>query len=220
MSDHDDFAFEPMPGLPARPPAGETLLWQGRPSTWALAREAFLLNWLAGYFALVVLWRGWAAWSAAEPDKAVSAVMSTGLLYLILGLLGSAIIVGLAWAQARATVYTITSARVVMRIGAALSVTLNLPYAQLESAGLDLRSGGTGTIALKLKGNTRLAYMAIWPHVRPWHMRQPEPALRCIPDAANVAQILTSAAESRISKPVVTLKMPEQGAGAAPQLAE
>ncbi len=33
MSRHDDFAFDPLPGLPEALPAGENILWQGRPDT-------------------------------------------------------------------------------------------------------------------------------------------------------------------------------------------
>jgi hypothetical protein len=46
--EHDDFAVEPVKGLPEKPPAGEVILWQGRPDTWALAREALNLNWIIG----------------------------------------------------------------------------------------------------------------------------------------------------------------------------
>ena len=65
MSDHDDFAFEPIPGLPERLPAGEEMLWQGRPDTAALAREAYGIRWIAGYFALIVLWRASIGYGAA-----------------------------------------------------------------------------------------------------------------------------------------------------------
>jgi hypothetical protein len=37
--EHDDFAVEPVRGLPEKPPAGEIILWQGRPDTIALARD-------------------------------------------------------------------------------------------------------------------------------------------------------------------------------------
>ena len=53
-------------------------------------------------------------------------------------------------------------------------------------------------------GDTRLSYLVCWPHVRPWHMSRTQPALRCIPDAARVAQMLSEAAETRVSQPVVT----------------
>ena len=127
-----------------------------------------------------------------------------GSPFLIMGLVACALLLAIAWAQARATVYTITNRRVAMRIGAALTVTLNLPYRWIGDAALDLRKGGTGTIALDLIGETRLSYMNTWPHVRPWYMRKTQPALRCIPDAARVAAILADAAETRISEPVVT----------------
>ena len=57
-------------------------------------------------------------------------------------------------------------------------------------------------------GDTRLSYLMCWPHVRPWHMAKTQPALRCIPDAARVAQILSDAAETRVSQPTVTRTAP------------
>lgn len=204
MTDHDDFAFEPLPGLPAHPPKGEQLLWQGRPDTLALAREAYGLNWIAGYFGLIVLWRA----GVGHAEAGIAGALAFGIPYAVLGLLGVGVVLALAWAQARATMYTVTTARVVMRIGAALSVTLNIPFAKVGAASLDLRKRGTGTIALSTLGGTRLSYLVCWPHVRPWHLRQTEPALRCIPDAARVARILAEAAETRVSQPVVTRTTP------------
>jgi hypothetical protein len=196
----DDFAFEPQPGLPAPLPKGERILWQGRPDTTALAREAFLTRWVAGYFALVAGIR----LIVAAAEGPLPAALALALPYVLLGLATVGILRFLAWAQARATVYTITNARVLLRVGAALSVTWNLPFRQIETARLDLRPGGTGTIALEPAGDQRLAYIALWPHVRPWRMKKTEPALRCIPDAARVAQILAEAAETRVSLPEVT----------------
>ena len=211
MSDHDDFAFEPVPGLPANLPSGEQMLWQGQPDTAALAREAFLIRWVMGYFVLLTTWR----FGAAAADVALPQAAAIALPYLLLGVATVAILWLLARAQARATVYTITTARVVMRVGAALSVTFNLPYRQIGAARLDLRKDGTGTVALELTSDTRLAYLVLWPHVRPWHLKHPQPALRCIPDAARVAKILAEAAESRVSQPVVSRAGPAMNAVAA-----
>jgi hypothetical protein len=122
----------------------------------------------------------------------------------VLGALCCLVILAIAFAQARTTVYTITTARVAMRIGAALTITLNLPHKQIRAASLDLRKSGTGTIALSLPEETRLSYLVCWPHVRPWRMRHTEPALRCIPEAAKVARILAEAAEERQAQPVLT----------------
>lgn len=195
----DDHDFEAMPGLPALPPRGETVLWQGRPDTWRLAVEAFGLNWIALYFLIVVAWRGSVGFGLAG----VPGALAYAIPYLGLALAAGLLMLLLAWAQARATVYTVTTARVAMRIGAALSVTFNLPFAQIDSAALDLRRGGTGTVALKLAAGGRLSYLVCWPHVRPWHFVT-QPALRCIPDAARVARLIADAAEARLTAPVVT----------------
>lgn len=197
---HDDFATEPVPGLPGHLPPGEVVLWQGRPDAWRLAREAFALDWFAAYWVALVLWRAGVAWSEGGAAQAVA----VGLPYAGLGILGAGVIWVLARAQARATLYTITSQRVAMRIGAALTLTLNLPFPQIEGAALDLRRGGTGTIALRLVPGARIAALTLWPHMRPWRLGRPEPALRCIPDAARVAGILAEVAETRLARPVVT----------------
>jgi hypothetical protein len=136
------------------------------------------------------------------------------LPFLIMGGVVCALLVVIAIVQARATMYTITNRRVAMRIGAALTVTLNLPFTQIKNADLDLRKSGTGTIALDLLGDTRLSYLVCWPHVRPWVMRHTQPALRCIPDARHVAGLLAEAAEARISVPQVS-RTPQQPAVAA-----
>lgn len=201
MSDHDDFAFDALPGLPERPPQGELILWQGRPDAWALARDAFKLRWFASYFALIVIWRAGSAFA----DGGAPLALAVGLPYLVLGFLGLAVIFGLAWAQARATTYTLTTARVVLRVGAALPVTFNLPFAQVGAASLDLRRDGTGTIALDTTGESRISVVALWPHLRPGHWQKTQPALRAIPDAARVARMLAEAAEARLTQSTLTL---------------
>jgi hypothetical protein len=199
MSGHDDFAFDALPGLPERPPQGEMILWQGRPDPWALARDAFRIRWFASYFAVIVLWRAGGAWA----DGGLSLALAKGLPYIALGALGLSIIYGLAWVQARTTTYTLTTARVVLRIGAALPVTFNLPFAQVGAASLDLRRDGTGTIALDTTGETRISVLVAWPHLRPGHFSKTQPALRSIPDAARIARMLADAAEARLTQPQV-----------------
>ena len=197
--EHDDFAVEPLPGLPAQPPKGEVILWQGRPQTFALAREALKINWIAGYFVALALWRGW-----MMGDGVPATILAVMLPYLAIGAVTCAILLTSATVQARSTVYTITTARVAMRIGVALTVTLNLPFRQIGAANLALKSNGTGTIALQTLGDTRISYLVCWPHVRPWHFNRTQPALRAIPDAAAVAKILAEAAETRMSQPIIT----------------
>lgn len=207
---HDDFAIEPVEGLPELPPEGERILWQGRPNWRALAWEALSLPWVIGYFAILALWR----FVAAVDKMPVGQAFGSAVPFIVLGLISCGLLMLVAWVQARATVYTVTNRRVAMRIGAALTVTLNLPYTQVANAMLDLRKSGTGTIALETMGNSRLSYLVCWPHVRPWRMNPTQPALRCIDDAERVAGLLADAAEARVGMPQVS-RAPAHPAGVA-----
>jgi hypothetical protein len=207
---HDDFAIEPIRGLPERPPEGEHILWQGRPSSWALTRDSLNLYWVAGYFVLLAVWR---FVTLADQDGA-GAAFAAASPFLILGLVVCAVLLIVGHVHARTTVYTITNRRVAMRIGAALTVTLNLPYTQIAQADLNLRRDGTGTIALDLMAGPRLSYLVCWPHIRPWTLRRTQPALRCIPDAERVARLLAETAEARVSIPQVAPTEPHRAIAA------
>lgn len=191
---HDDFEIEPVRGLPEAPPEGERILWQGSPSGMALARDAFKTRWIAGYFAIM------AVWSVVNTGAGGTAMdMRAAMPFLVMGGVALALLYLIAFVQAKTTVYTITNRRVAMRIGAALTLTLNLPYKWVGSADLALRGNGTGTIALDLIGGTKFSYLVCWPHARPWHFRKPQPALRAIPDAERVAGILAEAAQAHVT---------------------
>ncbi len=192
--DHDDFAIEPIRGLPEVPPEGEHILWQGSPSWTALARDAFKTWWIAGYFAAMA---GWSILNTGAGGAQLD--LRAGVPFLVMGGIAIALLYLIAFVQAKTTVYTITNRRVAMRIGAALTVTLNLPYKWIGSAELALRKNGNGTIALDLIGSTKFSYLVCWPHVRPWHLSKPQPALRSIPDSERVARIMADAAQAHVN---------------------
>lgn len=202
MSDHDkDFDFEPQPGLPKPLPPGEDLLWQGSPDPAALAREAFKANWVLGYLLILAVWRA----SVAFPTGGFGQSVAVFIPYLVLALAAYALIRLLARASAKAAIYSITSNRVILRIGAALQVTWTVPFTKIANASLATRPmTGTGTIALDLVPGQQISYLALWPHLRPGFARKVQPAFRCIPDAARVARILSDAAQTRINEPVVS----------------
>jgi hypothetical protein len=209
-AEHDDFATEAMPGLPQLPPAGEEVLWQGSPSTWALAREGYKITWVASYFLALGLWQGISAYSSN-----ITGVVAVLLPYLAAGALAVGILTLMAWVQARSTMYTITSARVAMRVGAALTVTLNLPFTQIGSAHMAKGAAGTGTLAFETLGDTRISYLVLWPHVRPWHVNPAQPALRAIANPAQVAAIFADAAQARMNTPKVIRTAHAAGAAIA-----
>jgi hypothetical protein len=189
-------------GLPERPPSDELILWQGKPQVLALARDALNLYWVAGYFVLLGIWRA----GSPAADMPLSQALPLGVPFLVMGALACMILYGIAWVLAGTTVYTITTARVVMRVGAALTVTLNLPFSRVMSADLSTHRDGTGTIVFATPKDVRLSFLVLWPHTRPWTFRHTQPAMRSIPDAENVAKILLDAAETRIDRPEIEVR--------------
>ncbi|PTS90066.1 photosynthetic complex assembly protein, partial [Sphingomonas sp. HMWF008] len=55
------------------------------------------------------------------------------------------------------------------------------------------RLNGTADLAIKLTSQQRLGYLALWPHARPWHVSEPQPMLRAVPDSEKVATMLARA---------------------------
>jgi hypothetical protein len=167
-------------------PAGEHVLWQGAPSWAALAIRVFHVRSVAIYFLLLSVGSLEMTSHAGEPATAALAVAALGAVAC--GLLAT-----LAWLAARTTIYAITTRRVFMRIGIALPISVNLPLHRIESAGLGVHGDGTGDLPLQLGAEVHLAYLHLWPHVRPWRLRRTEPMVRAVSEPAQVARILGDA---------------------------
>lgn len=177
--EHGGFEHEPIPGLPERLPAGEHILWQGKPDWKRLAVVAFHVRGIAIYFGLIALW-------ALLSGGGMGGVMATALAAGA----AVAVLLVLSWLTARATIYTITNRRVVFRIGVALPTCINLPFTIIDTAGLKRHGDGSGDIPLALSGKPALGYALLWPHARPWRLGSPEPMMRAIPEVERVAGIL------------------------------
>jgi hypothetical protein len=182
--------FEAELGLPEPLPRGERLLWQGSPDWRVMAREAMHTRMLAVYFGVLLAWRGA---NVLAGGGSLLAAAEAVLWLLPLAVAAIAVLALLAWLIARTSVYTITDKRVVMRIGVVLSITFNLPHSQIESAGLRTNADGSGDVTLLLNDADRIAYVHLWPHARPWHLKRSEPMLRALPQARTVAAILATA---------------------------
>lgn len=186
----DEYEIEPIPGLPAYLPEGESLLWQGAPVWTSVARHVFHAGLVASYFAILIAWRlGSAAWTGDDMTTA----LASSLWLLVIAAVALGVVALLGYLTQRTTVYSITSRRVVMRFGIALPLTVNLPFACIASADLKANRDGTGDVALTLTGNGKLAYFHLWPHARPWHLKQTQPMLRCLAEPSRVANLLSSA---------------------------
>ena len=190
QSNGHEHEFEPAFGLPEPLPKGEQILWQGAPDFKDMALRVFHVRKVAIYFAIMIASRGiYLIYSGAgllEISKGV-------LLVTLLAAIALTALTTLAWLTARTAAYTLTDQRVVMRIGIVLTLTFNLPLKRLSKAGLQVSRGGFGDIPLALSGGNRIGWLNLWPHARPWRLAQPEPMLRCIPQAQAVAAQLQQA---------------------------
>ena len=176
--------FDQFKELPAPLPVGERVVWQGKPSFAGLALRSFHIREVAIYFGLLLVWRLWSNWSSGltAMDAAISA------LWLIAPAISAiAVLAGLAWLFRRAACYTITTKRVLFQFGVALPMTMNIPLSKIANAALKTYSDGSGDIPLRVLDDKRVSYGLLWPHIRPWHLRTPEPMLRAVPDAAIAA---------------------------------
>lgn len=202
MSEHE---FEPVRGLPEALPPEERILWQGCPRWTTLARRAMHVTAIAVYFALLLGWRALHALRGGEDWAQAATPMA---LLALLALIALGLLLLLAWCAASTTVYTITNRRVVMRIGIVLTVAYNLPFKAIATAGLRANRDGTGDISLGLEPGNKIAWLHLWPHVRPWRLARPEPMLRAIPDAASVAETLGRAVAAALGPAVVAPARP------------
>ncbi|MFN3231227.1 MAG: photosynthetic complex putative assembly protein PuhB [Alphaproteobacteria bacterium] len=213
---HDDFEREPIPGLPEVPPEGEKILWQGSPDWKGLALRAFHARKVAIYFGILIVWE---LVDAATGGGAMSDALISAVGLVAMGAAASAVLVYLARISARTSIYTITNHRVVMRIGMAFPVTINLPFKLIDSASMKTQKNGLGDIPIAVREGNRVAYAVLWPHARPWHVRHPEPMLRSLPEPEKVARLLADALASEVGGQVaapapVGARQPAQPSGA------
>lgn len=182
--------LEPVPGLPGRLPRGETILWQGRPSARLVSRHVLKTRWIAGYFVVLA---AWGVASGISDGHGVGAIAFSVAVLVSLAAVAIGLFEAFAWGVEKTTLYTITNERVVLRFGVALSMSLNLPYRQINAASLRDLGDNAGSIAIELMPGHRLSWLVQWPHLRSWRFAEPQPALICLPDARKVASVLSVA---------------------------
>lgn len=203
MQEHD---YEPQPGLPEALPDGERLLWQGAADARSLAIHTFHVRKLAVYFGALIALR--IVFKIADGVSLTAALGgSIGLAVAAVGAI--ALLLIYARYAARSTNYTITSKRIVIRCGIAVPITMNLPFASIESADLRLHRDGTGDIAVRTDASGRASYVLLWPFVKPWRWVRVQPVLRAVPDAESVSSLLADAFGGYLASPDVRAPRPE-----------
>lgn len=70
---------------------------------------------------------------------------------------------------------------------------MNIPLNKITNAALKIHHDGSGDIPLGVSDGKRVSYLLLWPHIRPWRLRAPEPMMCALPDPAVVAARLSEA---------------------------
>ncbi len=171
-------------------PRGESLVWQGRPDARALAVRVFHVRSVAIYFVLLFGVR--IAIGLSNGQRLLDATVAAAQLAIPFAIV-TVLLCGLAILYSRTTRYSLTNRRVLLQFGAVLPMTLNIPYGQIASAAVKEYADGSGDLPIAVASEQRLAFLLLWPHVRPWRLTKVEPMLRCVPDARGVTNLLTNA---------------------------
>lgn len=188
-----DVAREPararVRGVSEALPPGEQILWEGAPNARALARHLFFIRPLSAYLGAMMLW--WVAVNRTQFNTETFWA-TLGIQFLLVG--G---VIGGAWMLSRSiangTVYAITDRRIVMRFGVIFPLTINVPLHYVEGASAREFSDRTGQIAVQLTKKESIAWIVLFPHVRPFEFSQPQPLLRGLTDSVKVGEVLRAA---------------------------
>jgi hypothetical protein len=185
--------------------AGDRVLWQGRPSWLAFAQQVMHVRWIAAYVALLLSW----CLVAGMQNSGLSSALDTTMRFGGLALVAMGLLLALAWGLARTTTYSLTTSHLVIEYGLALAKTVTIPYAKIVDASFRPYANGTGDIVFTLGDTRGASYPLMWPHVRPWKMKRPQPMLRVVEDGAQVAQIVARALAASADMAPVPISLPE-----------
>jgi hypothetical protein len=191
MTSHDNGVGRPayIKGIPHPLPPGESVRWEGAPDWRAVATHVFHWPWFAAYFAaMLLLW-------FVTTDVALGSAEFVAGLGVRVGL--SAIVLAIVYVLSRVVAstswYAITNQRLVLRLGMVFPMSINIPFTILESGGVARFKDGSGQLLLTLNANSRIAYIALWPHCSVWRFKNPQPVLRGLRDPASVGDVLAAA---------------------------
>lgn len=182
-------------GIPYPLPPGERVLWEGGPSFLALVSHVFKVRLFVIYFALLLVAQGLLVGAARGADAAVQVLLPLS----IAGSFTCGFFLIFAWLTARNSWYAVTSRRIVLRVGIALTVTINIPLRLIASADLRRFADGTGELAFPLLDSERLSLFQLWPHWRPWGINRPVPQMRALERPQEAAEALRAALEASLA---------------------
>lgn len=195
-------------GISEALPTGERIRWRGKPRAGLIARHVLRARAVTLYVAaLVVLTVVTAAGELRGADLA---------RVLVFPALMAAVALGMLWAfallHARCSTYVITDRRVVMQVGIAIDMNINIPLRVVASGDVVRHADGTGSIALTILPEYKLAWLALWPHARTLEFKQPVPMLIGLADVDAAAMALREAVLADQDAPLPATVAPSDAA--------
>ena len=191
-------------------PSDEKIYWVGKPNWKSFSYQAFGIKYLLIYFLICALY----SVSKIEMVFSFSIFVTNYIPFLVSGLLAGAILISIAYLEAKHTVYVITERRIVIRTGVALVFLLNAPFKKIISIDRQTLSQGQGNISFRTDSRKRIPYLSCWPSVRPWSFLLPSPAFRSIPDIAAVEIIIADLAALNLENKGIKEKSGNDGVAA------
>ena len=200
MREHEN---EPVPGLPEKLPAGEYIVWQGKPEVSALVKRVFHAPTIALYFAGLIAVHAVYQSINGTPLSTIGIAM---IWQVGLAVIGVGLLVGAGNLYAHSTMYTFTNRRLVIRSGVAVSMMVNIPWESVKSAGVRYCRDGTGDFLITPTADRKLYYLMIWPHVRQLGFRSVQPLLRGIGSPRDIAARLGDVIRDQQEDPAPVLR--------------
>lgn len=179
----------------------EQILWRGKPQFWGLAATAFHTRSIAIYFALLTVISG------------VLYGLGSGVTIAVMGVGALLILHVLAFLYSKNSHYVLTNERLLILTGLTVEKRISVPLSQVGAAHLKLRGQDVGTIALEILGERQIGYLVLWPHARPLRFNKPQPLIRVVKDAPEVARLLTQAVSQRAKSQANVMEINLESAG-------
>ncbi|WMS41909.1 photosynthetic complex putative assembly protein PuhB [Acuticoccus sp. MNP-M23] len=194
---HDDklapmpAADDPLAGLPGALPAGETVLWRGRPDFWTLAVDCYRVRAVALYLAAMAVLAASAITASGAPLQ--NAVLATAIIFVPLSILGLGLLAIGALLAAKTTSYFVTERRVILLIGVAFTKCVNIPLSKIDGVSIRARRRRGDDIALSVRPGQGPGALVLWPHARVTRGLRCQPVLRGLADAKAASATLCDA---------------------------
>lgn len=183
----------------------DTVIWYGRPSALALAREIFLLELVVFYFSIIAIWT--LVTPINEPMSGTDIPYVAALA--VLCLLACALLLIVAYVIAQHCSYVLTKTHLIVRTGIFQPVTMSIPVDQISEVSRCSQAIKTASIFLKIKVPAELSAWQLWPSSTLGRRSKELIVLRCMSSPEVIIAHLRSLGVREIKRKTNIIHRPE-----------